>query len=80
MRGYRREHGKTAATIRADGWLRTGDIATIDDDGYVRIVDRKKEIIINATGKNMSPLHGLADDSVSAVAANPGARAAIDGS
>jgi long-chain acyl-CoA synthetase len=42
MRGYRREHGKTAATIRADGWLRTGDIATIDDDGYVRIVDRKK--------------------------------------
>jgi long-chain acyl-CoA synthetase len=55
MRGYRRQHDTTAATIRADGWLQTGDIATIDDDGYVRIVDRKKELIINAAGKNMSP-------------------------
>jgi long-chain acyl-CoA synthetase len=55
MSGYRNEPDKTAETIDADGWLHTGDIATIDDDGYVRIVDRKKELIINAAGKNMSP-------------------------
>jgi long-chain acyl-CoA synthetase len=55
MRGYRNEPEKTAETIDAEGWLHTGDIATIDDDGYVRIVDRKKELMINAAGKNMSP-------------------------
>jgi long-chain acyl-CoA synthetase len=55
MLGYRGLPDKTAETIDADGWLATGDIATIDDDGYVKIVDRKKEIIINAAGKNMSP-------------------------
>ncbi|MGZ5966340.1 MAG: AMP-binding protein [Polyangiales bacterium] len=55
MKGYRDEPAKTAETIGADGWLRTGDIAAIDADGYVRIVDRKKELIINAAGKNMSP-------------------------
>jgi len=55
MRGYRNEAQKTAEAIDADGWLHTGDVATIDDEGYVRIVDRKKELIINAAGKNMSP-------------------------
>ncbi len=55
MVGYRNQPEKTAETIDAEGWLRTGDIGHIDDDGYVSIVDRKKELIINAAGKNMSP-------------------------
>jgi long-chain acyl-CoA synthetase len=55
MLGYRNLPEKTAEAIDGDGWLHTGDIATIDEDGYVTLVDRKKEIIINAAGKNMSP-------------------------
>ncbi|NYJ03536.1 long-subunit acyl-CoA synthetase (AMP-forming) [Nocardioides thalensis] len=55
MRGYRNQPEKTAEVIDGEGWLHTGDIATIDDDGYVTIVDRKKELIINSAGKNMSP-------------------------
>jgi len=54
---YRNDPERTADAIDADGWLQSGDIATADSDGYLKIVDRKKEIIINSAGKNMSPAH-----------------------
>jgi long-chain acyl-CoA synthetase len=55
MRGYRNDPEATASTIDGRGWLHTGDIGTVDANGFVAIVDRKKEIIINSSGKNMSP-------------------------
>ncbi|BDN83178.1 MULTISPECIES: AMP-dependent synthetase/ligase [Mycobacterium] len=55
MRGYRHQPEKTAEAIDADGWLYTGDIGTIDAQGFVTIVDRKKELLVNESGKNLSP-------------------------
>jgi long-subunit acyl-CoA synthetase (AMP-forming) len=55
MKGYRNQPEKTKETFTEDGFLMTGDIGEFDDDGFLKIVDRKKEIIINAAGKNMSP-------------------------
>ena len=53
--GYYKRQDMTRDTFSADGWLQTGDIGAFDEDGYLSIVDRKKELIINAAGKNMSP-------------------------
>ena len=55
MVGYRNLPEKTSEAFAEGGWLRTGDIGSFDEDGYLTIVDRKKELIISAAGKNMSP-------------------------
>lgn len=54
MKGYWRDEAATAATIR-DGWLHTGDIGTVDSDGYIEITGRKKDIIVNSGGENIAP-------------------------
>ena len=55
MKGYRNEPAKTVAVIDEHGWLHTGDILQRDDDGYLRVIDRKKDLIVNAAGTTMSP-------------------------
>jgi len=55
MQGYWHRPKETAEAFTKDGWLRTGDIAEIDDEGYVRIVDRKKEIMVLSNGENVPP-------------------------
>ena len=57
MKGYWNDPDGTIAAIDADGWLHTGDIGTLDADNYIEITDRKKDIIVNSGGDNVSPQH-----------------------
>ncbi|WP_419999095.1 AMP-dependent synthetase/ligase [Streptomyces boninensis] len=53
--GYLQADGSVAAAVDADGWFATGDIGRLDDDGFLWLTDRKKEMIVTSTGKNVSP-------------------------
>jgi long-subunit acyl-CoA synthetase (AMP-forming) len=53
--GYYKNPGETSATVDAEGWLHSGDVGTVDEDGFFWITDRKKDIIITAGGHNVAP-------------------------
>ena len=57
MKGYWNDPDATLLAIDTDGWLHTGDVGLIDDDGYIEITDRKKDIIVNSGGDNVAPQH-----------------------
>jgi long-chain acyl-CoA synthetase len=75
MSGYRGDPARTAEIIDRDGWLHTGDIMRRDDDGYLRMVGRKAELIANAAGQTMSP--ALIENTIKAACPLIGAIAVI---